>query len=112
MEELVLIKSHKAELEDQNRFLMEDAESYQILLQERTLNGEFINSSAIMQRGEELAVPGEGEVSNVALSVELGGVEGGDIPADIEEELEKLRNENKRKCFSPWLYFFLPVNAE
>ncbi|KAJ3190763.1 hypothetical protein HK101_008403 [Irineochytrium annulatum] len=47
--QLTALKAENFELQNQNRFLMEEQESYLILLRERTLTGEFMNNSAVMQ---------------------------------------------------------------
>ncbi|KAJ1555881.1 hypothetical protein HK096_001560, partial [Nowakowskiella sp. JEL0078] len=60
------IKTEYAQIQEVNQSLMEEAESYQILLEQRTLNGEF-QSSDIMKNSDEFSI------SSGTLADELGG---------------------------------------
>lgn len=87
-----------------NARLMEDNESYQLLLQERTLNGEFKNSLAYMggaSANEDALKALEGRNSGTTLADELSEAAEND-PATttvdhgrMEAELKSLKEENK-----------------
>ncbi|CAI4215099.1 unnamed protein product [Parascedosporium putredinis] len=83
-----------------NARLMEDNESYQLLLQERTLNGEFKNSLAFMggaSANQDALNALEGRESGTTLADELSSaVENeSDGHRRLEAELKSLREENK-----------------
>lgn len=85
-----------------NARLMEDNESYQLLLQERTLNGEFKNSLAYMggsAANEDALKALEGRSSGTTLADELS--EAAEVEVEtkdngrLEAELKSLKEENK-----------------
>ncbi|KAJ3316559.1 hypothetical protein HDU76_001712 [Blyttiomyces sp. JEL0837] len=109
LEDLESLRSEYRELEDQNRTLMEDAESYQVLLHERTLNGEFMSQASIMQSVVD-SVAGRTSISGTTAgrgSLDFGN--GGRGSLDLErfaigrpslsEELEapRLSKEDREK---------------
>ncbi|KAI9203731.1 uncharacterized protein BJ171DRAFT_509422 [Polychytrium aggregatum] len=77
------------QLNEVNRGLMEDAESYQILLQEKTLSGEFANLE-IMNRREEGAL-------GATMSAEIAQARENhpELVAKYEEKISKLEDEVK-----------------
>lgn len=87
-----------------NARLMEDNESYQLLLQERTLNGEFKNSLAYMggaSSNEDALKALEGRNSGTTLADELSEAAETETTATttdqgrLEAELKSLKEENK-----------------
>lgn len=85
-----------------NARLMEDNESYQLLLQERTLNGEFKSSLAYMggsAANEDALKALEGRSSGTTLADELS--EAAEVEVEtkdtsrLEAELKSLKEENK-----------------
>lgn len=83
-----------------NARLMEDNESYQLLLQERTLNGEFKNSLASMggaAANQDALNALEGRSSGTTLADELSvaAESESDNYRRLEAELKSLKEENK-----------------
>ncbi|PKS07543.1 hypothetical protein jhhlp_006147 [Lomentospora prolificans] len=83
-----------------NARLMEDNESYQLLLQERTLNGEFKNSLAYMggaTANQDALNALEGRTSGTTLADELSNAaeNESDNYRRLEAELKSLKEENK-----------------
>ena len=86
-----------------NARLMEDNESYQLLLQERTLNGEFKNSLAYMggaASNEDALKALEGRNSGTTLADELSEAAETETTTNsdhgrLEAELKSLKEENK-----------------
>ncbi|KAJ3317630.1 hypothetical protein HDU76_001111 [Blyttiomyces sp. JEL0837] len=111
--ETSLLKSEKAELLEHIRSLMEEHESYQLLLQEKTLNGEFMTSSimkgdrrssmAAASRNARNSIQGIAGSALASLSEELSGGQDGAAPkvsiedenAALLEEVTHLREEVK-----------------
>ncbi|KAJ3097105.1 hypothetical protein HDU96_000503, partial [Phlyctochytrium bullatum] len=87
LEEIHVVRTELEELQTQNRALMEDNELYQILLRERTLNGEFKTKSVVMGVLDDEPMP------RTSLSDELSG--GGDKTksqiAEMEEQVKALQ---------------------
>jgi hypothetical protein len=87
-----------------NARLMEDNESYQLLLQNRTLNGDFATNdfsySAASANQDALAAL-EGRASGTSLADELSGANDGHAPEHdpeqrlLETELNKVKDQNK-----------------
>ncbi|KAJ3122949.1 hypothetical protein HK098_002318 [Nowakowskiella sp. JEL0407] len=81
------IRAEYQELEEVNRSLMEEAEGYQILLEQRTISGEF-QSSAIMKSQESLGFGSSGTLAD-----ELGG---GSVSSEAyEKKISALQQEIK-----------------
>lgn len=80
-----------------NARLMEDNESFQLLLGEKTLNGDLSRGDFLREssHGEDSATPGIGPATSLA--DELESAEGADVEAvrKLEAEITGLRGENK-----------------
>ena len=83
----------------QNARLMEENESFQLLLSEKTLNGDFLRPTSNMDsRPPSSRNPTAGEGRGTSLADELEGQddnEGGEGPRHLQSEVNSLKDQNK-----------------
>lgn len=78
-----------------NARLMEDNESYQLLLSEKTLNGDFTKADVMNGPGPDVqdAAPGVGSLADELESADAG--EEGESHRKLENEVKSLKDQNK-----------------
>lgn len=88
------------EVKMQNARLMEENESFQLLLSEKTLNGDFLrpyNPTASRPPSRSPEPPGEGQGTSLAdeLDSEADSEGGGEVDRRLKNEVSSLKDQNK-----------------
>lgn len=86
------------EVKVQNARLMEENESFQLLLSEKTLNGDFSNSEFLRPQSNAGSRPSSSRATGNTLADELEGEDDGDVSEDVRKlqaEVTAAKDQNK-----------------